>query len=87
MTKRNLFMGGGAAALGLALIALPSAPAHSQEPSDTKVAQMEQNGRASGYSRIASIREVRSPASSRAAATYRSSTRNGRRRRDGVTRR
>src|SRR5580692_10317875 len=42
MTKRNLFMGGGAAALGLALIALPSPPANSQEPADAKVAQMEQ---------------------------------------------
>jgi serine protease Do len=42
MTKRNLFMGGGAVALGLALIALPSAPANSQEPADAKVAQMEQ---------------------------------------------
>ena len=42
MTKRNLFMGGGAVALGLALIALPSPPAHSQEPTDAKVAQMEQ---------------------------------------------
>jgi serine protease Do len=41
MTKRNLFMGGGAAALGLALIALPSPPAHSQEPADAKVAQIE----------------------------------------------
>jgi serine protease Do len=42
MTKRNLFMGGGAVALGLALIALPGPPAHSQEPSAAKVAQMEQ---------------------------------------------
>lgn len=42
MTKRNLFMGGGAVALGLALIALPSPPANSQEPTDAKVAQMEQ---------------------------------------------
>ena len=42
MTKRNLFMGGGAVALGLGLIALPSPPAHSQEPADAKVAQMEQ---------------------------------------------
>jgi len=42
MTKRNLFMGGGAVALGLALIALPSPPANSQEPSDAKVAQLEQ---------------------------------------------
>ncbi len=42
MTKRNLFMGGGAVALGLALVALPSPPANSQEPADAKVAQMEQ---------------------------------------------
>ena len=42
MTKRNLFMGGGAMALGLALVALPSPPAHSQEPADAKVAQLEQ---------------------------------------------
>lgn len=42
MTKRNLFMGGGAVALGLALMALPSPPANSQEPTDAKVAQMEQ---------------------------------------------
>ncbi len=41
MTKRNIFMGGGAAALGLALVALPSPTAHSQEPADAKVAQME----------------------------------------------
>ena len=42
MTKRNLFMGGGAAVLGLALIALPSPPASSQEPADSKTAQAEQ---------------------------------------------
>jgi C-terminal processing protease CtpA/Prc len=42
MTKRNLFMGGGAVALGLALMALPSPPANSQEPADAKVAQIEQ---------------------------------------------
>ena len=42
MTKRNLFVGGGAVALGLALIALPGPSAHSQEPADAKVAQMEQ---------------------------------------------
>jgi serine protease Do len=42
MMKRNLFMGGGAVALGLALVALPSPPAHSQEPADAKMAQMEQ---------------------------------------------
>ena len=42
MTKRDLFMGGGAVALGLALIALPSPSAHSQESADAKVAQAEQ---------------------------------------------
>jgi serine protease Do len=42
MTKRNLFMGGSAAALGLALIALPSLSAHSQEPAEAKLAQAEQ---------------------------------------------
>jgi serine protease Do len=42
MTKRNLYMGGGAAALGLALIALPSPSAHSQEPAEAKLTQAEQ---------------------------------------------
>jgi serine protease Do len=42
MTKRNLFMGGGAVALGLALIALPSSSARSQEPTDTAAAQIQQ---------------------------------------------
>jgi serine protease Do len=42
MTKRNLFMGGGAVALGLALIALPSPSARSQEPADVKAAQIQQ---------------------------------------------
>jgi serine protease Do len=42
MMKRNLFMAGGAAALGLALIALPSPSVHSQEPADARVAQMQQ---------------------------------------------
>ncbi len=42
MTKRNLFIGGGAVALGLALIALPSPSANSQEPADAKAAQIEQ---------------------------------------------
>src|ERR1700676_1077726 len=42
MTKRNLFVGGGVVALGLALIALPSPSANSQEPADAKAAQMEQ---------------------------------------------
>jgi serine protease Do len=42
MTKRNLFVAGGVVALGLALIALPSPSANSQEPADAKVAQAEQ---------------------------------------------
>src|SRR5580704_6700144 len=42
MTKRNLFLGGGAVALGLALIALPSPSAHSQGPADSKVAQQQE---------------------------------------------
>jgi serine protease Do len=36
VTKRNLFMAGGATVLGAALIALPSPPASSQDPADTK---------------------------------------------------
>jgi len=40
MTKRNLYMGGGAVVLGLALIALPSHSANSQEPADQKMARM-----------------------------------------------
>jgi serine protease Do len=39
MTRRNLFMAGGAVALGLALIALPSPSARSQESADARVAQ------------------------------------------------
>ncbi|HEY2544903.1 MAG TPA: PDZ domain-containing protein [Candidatus Acidoferrum sp.] len=43
MTKRTLFLGGGAALLGLALIALPSPPANSQEPdADAKLGQAAQ---------------------------------------------
>ncbi len=42
MTKRNLFLGGGAVALGLALVALPSPSAHSQEPADSRVAQLQE---------------------------------------------
>ncbi|HKN76746.1 MAG TPA: PDZ domain-containing protein [Candidatus Acidoferrum sp.] len=42
MTKRNLFVGGGVVGLGLALIALPSPSAHSQEPVDAKAAQMQE---------------------------------------------
>lgn len=41
MMKRNLFLGGGAAALGLVLIALPSPAAKSQDCTDTKMAQVE----------------------------------------------
>jgi len=41
MTKRDLFMGGGAVALGLALIALPSPSATPQDPDAAKLAQME----------------------------------------------
>jgi len=40
MTKRNLYMGGGAVVLGLALIALPSHSANSQESADQKMARM-----------------------------------------------
>jgi serine protease Do len=42
MTKRNLFMGGGAVALGLALIALLSPSAYSQESADANFGQAEQ---------------------------------------------
>jgi serine protease Do len=42
MTKRNLFLGGGAVALGLALMGLPSPLAHSQEPADSRVAQLQE---------------------------------------------
>lgn len=42
MTKRNLFVGGGAVALGLLLMALPSPSANSQEPADRKIALVEQ---------------------------------------------
>ena len=41
MMKRNLFLGGGAAALGLVLIAVPSPAAKSQDCTDTKMAQVE----------------------------------------------
>jgi serine protease Do len=40
LTKRNLFLSGGAAALALAMVALASAPAHSQDV-DKKVAEAE----------------------------------------------
>src|SRR5579859_2952911 len=42
MRKRNLFMGGGVVALGLALIALPSPSATPQDPETARLAQMEQ---------------------------------------------
>jgi serine protease Do len=42
MTKRNLFVGGGIVAMGIALIALPSPSANSQEPAEAKVAPTEQ---------------------------------------------
>lgn len=42
MQKRNLYMAGGAVVLGLALIALPNAPAHSQECDQAKLAQMQE---------------------------------------------
>lgn len=41
VTKRNLFLAGGATVLGAALIALPSPPASSQESADEKIAQAE----------------------------------------------
>src|SRR6476646_2990165 len=42
MTKRDLIMAGGVAALGLALIALPSPSATPQDPDTAKLAQTEQ---------------------------------------------
>src|SRR5580704_9891145 len=42
MTKRNLYMGGGAVALLIALTALPSRSLNSQEPADAKIARMEE---------------------------------------------
>lgn len=42
MRKRNLFVGGGAVALGLVLIALPSRSAVPQDSADARVVQMEQ---------------------------------------------
>ena len=42
MTKRSLFLGGGLAVLGLALVALPSPSATPQEPEDSTVARLEQ---------------------------------------------
>ncbi|MGB6596582.1 MAG: PDZ domain-containing protein [Candidatus Acidiferrum sp.] len=42
MSKRNLFLAGGSAALGLALMALPGASAGPQDSAEAKIAQMEQ---------------------------------------------
>ena len=42
MNKRNLFMIGGAAAFGLALVALPASPARAQKPEDSTVARLQQ---------------------------------------------
>lgn len=41
MRKRNIFLGCGTAALGLALIAMPNAPAAPQDSTDARLAQME----------------------------------------------
>jgi serine protease Do len=42
MTKRNLFLGGGAAVLGVAVFALASTPAKCQDPDEAKIAQAEE---------------------------------------------
>ncbi len=42
MNKRNLFTIGGAAAFGLALVALPASPARAQKPEDSTVARLQQ---------------------------------------------
>jgi C-terminal processing protease CtpA/Prc len=42
MNKRNLFTIGGAAAFGLALVALPASPAWAQKPEDSTVARLQQ---------------------------------------------
>ena len=42
MNKRNLLMIGGAAAFGLALVALPASPARAQKPEDSTVARLQQ---------------------------------------------
>ncbi|MGH9676289.1 MAG: PDZ domain-containing protein [Candidatus Acidiferrum sp.] len=42
MTKRDLYLGGGVLALGLALIALPGTSAPRQDSADVKLAQMQQ---------------------------------------------
>ena len=42
MNKRNLFMIGGAAAFGLALVALPASPARAQKPEDSTVTRLQQ---------------------------------------------
>ncbi len=42
MNKRNLFTIGGAAAFGLALVALPASPARAQKPEDSTVTRLQQ---------------------------------------------
>jgi C-terminal processing protease CtpA/Prc len=42
MNKRNLFTMGGAAAFGLALVALPASPARAQKPEKTTVTRLQQ---------------------------------------------
>src|ERR1700688_2024199 len=51
MTKRNLFMAGGAVVLGLALLALPSRSLKSQEPAEAQARLAERL--ASGQERLA----------------------------------
>jgi serine protease Do len=41
-TKRNLFLGGGAAVLGVAVVALASTPAKCQDPAEQRIAQAEE---------------------------------------------
>ena len=85
MTKRNLYMGGGAVALLIALIALPSRSLNSQEPADAKIARMEERladaqarlaeRLASGQERLAQRVEQRAlQASVRAAVAHVSSS-------------
>ncbi len=42
MNKRNLFTIGGAAAFGLALVALAASPARAQKPEDSTVTRLQQ---------------------------------------------
>src|SRR2546430_14358972 len=42
MNKRNLFSIGGAAAFGLALVALPASPTRAQKPEDSTVTRLQQ---------------------------------------------